>query len=265
MLRKIKHQILLLKSISDWTNRSLFILRTFLAFLLYPWREKIFFLPIFCVSDYIIKNEDGIFYCKKKTDHFNIVAPDWEPEIRKYFNLKTGIFVDVGAHIGKYSVMVGRKLQAGKVIAIEADPENFEILRKNISLNNLKNVRAFNIAAYSKNTILPLYKKPHQTRLSTILPQKSRPWTKVKAVKLDTLLNKLNIKKIDLIKIDVEGSEREVLEGCIQTIRNSPKVKIIFEALNESALHETKSLLESNNFKVKKLSQLYYLAEHKEH
>ncbi|MEM2614637.1 MAG: FkbM family methyltransferase, partial [Nitrososphaerota archaeon] len=51
------------------------------------------------------------------------------------FNLEKGVFVDVGAHIGKYTIMVARKLKDGKVIAIEADPNNFKILKKNLILN----------------------------------------------------------------------------------------------------------------------------------
>lgn len=66
------------------------------------------------------------------------------------------MFLGVGAHIGKYTITVGRKLIEGKIIAIEPEPDNFENLRKNVSLNRLNNVTALNIATSDKNDMITL-------------------------------------------------------------------------------------------------------------
>ena len=57
--------------------------------------------------------------------------------------------IDIGAHLGLYSIM-GSKLvgKNGRVIAIEAHPQNFEILKRNISLNGLANVRTLHCATF---------------------------------------------------------------------------------------------------------------------
>ena len=64
---------------------------------------------------------------------------------------KEDALLDVGAHIGPYTLIASRCVGLnGKVVAIEADPANFDILNRNIQLNILTNVIALNYAAYSK-------------------------------------------------------------------------------------------------------------------
>lgn len=69
-----------------------------------------------------------------------------------FIQLRKGdVFIDVGAHIGKYTILVAKIVgKEGLVIAIEPNPENYETLLENIKLNNLKNVIAVNIAAWNK-------------------------------------------------------------------------------------------------------------------
>lgn len=81
----------------------------------------------------------------------------FEPWIWQYLeSLKQDdVFVDVGAHIGLYSIYVAR-FKACKVIAIEPHPENYKLLVSNMRLNNLENIIALNIAAWNKNSKLIL-------------------------------------------------------------------------------------------------------------
>ena len=71
---------------------------------------------------------------------------------REHFNPKEGdIVVDVGAHVGHYTLISSKRVgQNGKVVAIEADPDNFEMLNRNIKLNGLTNVIPLNYAVYSE-------------------------------------------------------------------------------------------------------------------
>ena len=71
--------------------------------------------------------------------------------IDRFIPNERDIVVDVGAHIGLYTIIASKRVGPnGKVIAIEADPSNFEMLNRNIQLNNLTNVLALNYAVYSK-------------------------------------------------------------------------------------------------------------------
>jgi FkbM family methyltransferase len=82
-----------------------------------------------------------------------------EDEVEEHFNPTDGdIVVDVGAHAGHYTVISSKRVGSkGKVVAIEADPTNFEILNRNIQLNGLTNIISLNYAAYSKQIKLKLY------------------------------------------------------------------------------------------------------------
>lgn len=83
----------------------------------------------------------------------------FEPWMWRYLeDLKEDdVFIDVGAHVGLYSVYAANRLRRGLVISIEANPENYRFLVTNIQINSLNNVIAMNLAAYRENTRLPLY------------------------------------------------------------------------------------------------------------
>jgi FkbM family methyltransferase len=82
-----------------------------------------------------------------------------EEDIIEHFTPKEGdIVVDIGAHIGLYTIISSKRVGAnGKVVAIEAHPSNFEMLKSNIKLNQLTNVTPLNYAVYSKETKIKLY------------------------------------------------------------------------------------------------------------
>ena len=71
---------------------------------------------------------------------FFVMSAVWELELKEAFDFKEGmVFLDVGAHVGRYSIRAGKKLgKSGKVVAIEPSQTNYEVLCKNISLNTPK-------------------------------------------------------------------------------------------------------------------------------
>ena len=79
--------------------------------------------------------------------------------IEYHFCPKEGdIVVDVGAHIGRYTLIAANRVgRNGKVVAVEANPDNFEMLNNNVKLNRLTNVTSLNYAAYSHETKIKLY------------------------------------------------------------------------------------------------------------
>jgi len=199
-----------------------------------------------------VRNEDGLFRCRAWTDDILIVNPITEFELRKYFSLKKGIFVDVGAHIGKYTIMVGRKLSEGKIVSIEADPENFEMLKENIAFNGLKNVIALNFAAFSKDGEITLYRSvsPHTSGYSVYLRDHTEA-INVKAMKLDDILANLGLERVDLIKIDVEGAEYDVLLGAKKTLEKTEVV--ICEVIWGEKSEKCKDLLTKASFRLEDL------------
>jgi FkbM family methyltransferase len=165
-----------------------------------------------------------------------------EDEIIEHFTPKRGdIVVDIGAHIGHYTIIASKRVGAnGKVVAIEASPSNFEILNRNIKLNQLANIINLNHVVYSKETKLKLYlpgEESGHTIYNTVISDRARnedKFVEVNANTLDYLLQSKEIKQeqINWIKIDVEGAEFEVLKGAANILSNSKDIAILIEIHN---------------------------------
>ena len=210
-----------------------------------------------------IKNKDGILFCGDSWLKTQGAISDYEIELRKYFNLNNGTFIDVGANIGKYSIMIGRKSDSIKVISIEASKETFEILKKNIELNNLHNIIPFNIAASDRKGVSDFYLDGNGfgTASSLFEIKKQSKKIRVKTDTLDNVVKNLKIKKIRLIKMDVEGAEAKVLKGGIKLIERD-KPRIIFEALNKKSFEECSKIFKKLNYKIKRIGPLDFFAEY---
>ncbi|HWS49272.1 MAG TPA: FkbM family methyltransferase [Candidatus Methanoperedens sp.] len=121
------------------------------------------------------------------------------------------VCVDVGANVGYYTFLMARR--AKRVFAFEPDKECFEILKKNVSENNLKNVTIFNLALSNKKEKKYLIKDCDNLGNSRIDEKNGL------LINTDTLDNLLiNEQIIDLIKIDVQGWETEVIDGAKKII-----------------------------------------------
>jgi FkbM family methyltransferase len=162
-----------------------------------------------------------------------------EDDIITRFTPKEGdIVIDIGAHIGLYTIISSKRVGAnGKVVAIEADPSNFEMLNSNIKLNQLTNVTPLNYAAYSKETKIKLYLPSGEsgfTKYNTIMPNwinTQEKFVEVNANTLDYLLqlNQIRQEEVNWIKIDVEGAEFEVLKGATNVLSKSKDIAILME------------------------------------
>jgi FkbM family methyltransferase len=190
---------------------------------------------VFLYRDVRIANEDGVFVCRKRTSDYAVVRHDYERALREHFHLEEGVFLDVGAHIGKYTVMLGRRLGSrGRVIAIEADPDNFAALKRNVEENGLHNVTALNVAAVDRDREVTLYRDPCEPiKHSLQKTGEQRGGVSIVGRSIDSVLAELGIVEVHLVKLDVEGVEMEVLIGARETLERSPKVKVILEADTE--------------------------------
>lgn len=128
---------------------------------------------------------------------------------RKYFPKgfalrKDAVVVDLGAHIGIFSVLTNRK-----TFAVEPSKENFELLLEQIKLNNA-DVIPFKLAIADKRGSLKLYRGMHSARFS-LVRKENTGYEIVKALPLKDFFEKNKIKRCDLLKIDVEGAEFKIL------------------------------------------------------
>lgn len=145
---------------------------------------------------------------------------------------KQDLFIDIGANIGTYTVLAS-KVKRANTISIEPILSTYENLENNILLNNIKNkVLSYNIGVGSKDTILQ-FTNSLDTINHVIIENddaKGHLIEKVVVKPLDSLIGELSP---NLIKIDVEGFEKEVLDGAINTLSKKELDAIIIE-LNSS-------------------------------
>jgi FkbM family methyltransferase len=203
------------------------------------------------------------FYCRNNKDDFATMTIR-ENEIIELFRPKQGdIVVDVGAHIGRYTIIASKRVGAnGKVIAIEAHPGNYEMLNRNIKLNGLTNVTTLNYAVYSKESKIKLYVPDeefgytmHHSIMSDYIFPKYKGKTEDKFIEvsantLDYLLNLKGITDVNWVKIDVEGAEFEVLKGANNILSNSKDIALLIEVHGKNTYEPIIDSLRSYNFKI---------------
>ena len=134
----------------------------------------------------------------------------------------------VGAHIGFHTVHLARNCKF--VVALEPEPSNFMLLKRNIKLAGLNNVKVLPIAASNFNGYADLYISSRSSGAHSLEPRniEADAIRKVPVYRLDTLVRRLRLNEVDIIKIDVEGHEDKVVEGMSGMLRrNQPKVLVV--------------------------------------
>ena len=151
-----------------------------------------------------------------------------ETEIVKQVVKEGDIVIDVGAHIGYYTLIfakiVGNK---GKVFAFEANKKNFEVLEKNVLKNNFKNIICENMIVSDKIGKVQMYSLDSSTA-NRLFDEGNNENIEVDSITLDEYFKKRS-KKIDFIKLDIQGAEPLAIKGMNKIIEDNSELKIIQE------------------------------------
>src|SRR5258708_8062722 len=149
--------------------------------------------------------------------------------------LQPGMTVlDLGAHHGLYTVLASKRVgSTGKVVAFEPSPRERKQLVRNVRINFCSNVR---IEPYA------LGKEPARDNLyiveggedgcNSLRPPAVRSQTRtvpVEVVTLDAIASELGLTKVDFVKLDVEGSELDVLKGALGLLQAIPRPVLLVE------------------------------------
>lgn len=145
------------------------------------------------------------------------------------------IFFDVGANGGLYTIIAAKQVgENGHVYAFEPGERELKLLRHNIAINRLTNVTIVesavsNIKSEAKFAIS--VDGAMNSLIETNHPlQKIQEWQTVNVTTLDDIIQDLSLRKVDFIKIDVEGAEKQVFEGAKSLLKSQKEIVILFEA-----------------------------------
>ena len=168
----------------------------------------------------------------------------YEPETAPVFlrlAARSRVTLDVGAHVGFYALLAGLANPAGRVFAFEPMPLAMERLRRHVALNRLANVEGVACAAGDRDGEAELH-FPRGNPLpcsAGLSGEFYAPWaeamdrTRVSCVTLDAFVRERRLDGVDLVKIDVEGTEAAVLRGARETLERF-RPDIVCEVLAET-------------------------------
>jgi FkbM family methyltransferase len=139
------------------------------------------------------------------------------------------VFVDVGANVGQWTTALAAAHPAALVVAFEPAPSTLDLLRHNVHLNHLSNVRALGLALSDTIGIDSFQVAKRGSICNRLLPNDHRTATdahmadaatiSVETVRLDDYCQNEGIERIGFLKIDVEGAELRVLRGAERLLR----------------------------------------------
>jgi FkbM family methyltransferase len=173
---------------------------------------------------------------------------DYEPKQKKAFSelaKQSKVIFDIGTQIGFYAIL-GAKLGAEKVIAVDLDKEFLEIAKKQAKLNKVENkIEFIQIAIGEDDNIIEV--------------ENFNAVSRVKSISLDSLSKNLNLWP-DLMKIDVEGFELEAFRNAKEFLKRKPKIILAlhpeFIKKRDKNPSEVLEILLKNNYQIKALKYL---------
>ena len=213
------------KDIREFKNNSFyyFFFRLIRNFLAYDLILKIYNFKIF---GSINKNKTSHFLLKKCEfgDYHELNT------IKKFSNKNKILFLDCGCNYGFYSFYASSLNTLNEVISIEASVNTSKEFIKNLSLNNFSNINFLNKAiSNTDNDDINFYESENDWESSQIHSDfKLNFKTKIKSVKIDSLLSDFSLEKYTIIiKLDLEGNEVNAIKGALDIIQKTNPLIII--------------------------------------
>ncbi len=168
---------------------------------------------------------------------------------------KDMVFLDIGANQGEFTVFAAKRLPQGKVLAFEPASDNFQKLTGNVQSNGFTNVELVNLGLGTEDKQVEIYgdasrfsdgsyNKGLYTQFQTA--ERSHKIDTIHVVPLDAYLSSHPLPRLDVVKIDVEGSELNVIRGGLNTLgRYKPVIFLeVSSETSEAAGYQSKALLD---------------------
>ncbi len=173
---------------------------------------------------------------------------EYENDTNKILELylkQDDIVLEAGANIGSETLLISKILNKGTIYCFEPNPYSFERLKINISINELKNVYAYDYALGEADNEIKFHIYPkgfcNSGMSSKYMETSITHEITVIQKTVDTFVHENNITKLDFIKMDIQGAEIDLLNGASETLKRF-KPTIFTEACEP--YNDTKQLYE---------------------
>jgi FkbM family methyltransferase len=169
---------------------------------------------------YDIPQIDGKLYLRDETDLWGFLQNgEYEPEeteLIKKLVKPSDVCIDIGANVGYFTVLMAK--QCRYVYAFEPEETNYELLKKNLEINQIKNVDIYDYAVTNADELKILYLCEASHGMHRLYPSKHcKVGQIVKAMQFDSMFDS----PVDFIKMDIEGSEYGALKGMKNLLTNN--------------------------------------------
>ncbi|MEM5804864.1 MAG: FkbM family methyltransferase [Candidatus Aenigmatarchaeota archaeon] len=167
------------------------------------------------------------------------------------------VVLDIGANEGFYTFGMKKSNPKLKIVAVEPVPATFELLKRNVLGNGLKDIVLVNKALTRRKGRITFEIVPEVSAVCGLdIAMQKRPWLDTKRIKkitvesttLADLCKELKIGNIDILKLDVEGSELDILRGSADFLPHISK--IVIEWHSEKLKEGCKSFLKKKGFRL---------------
>lgn len=149
--------------------------------------------------------------------------------------------IDGGANVGYASLWFAENFPKAKIIAIEPEKSNYNILKQNIKL--YKNIESIQAGLWHKSTYLRIVNTELGKWGSKTVEVDSFNKHDIQAITINNILNNSNFNKIDILKLDIEGSEKEVFSKNLEWL---DKTNMIIIELHDKLTRGCSESLYSN-------------------
>jgi FkbM family methyltransferase len=208
---------------------------------------KILRLPVRMTPKPLFKAKYGKKYIRVPLVTYISISyskPNWKTELIGHFvQLYSGDFIDIGANVGQTLCDFYSLTDQRRYVGFEPNPHRIPAVQEIIRRNGLEHYSVAPVGLSDQNTILSLYtasREPWEgagqpwegaaSVVASLRPARKCDCQLVPVLRFDDIREALAISEIALMKIDVEGAERQVLEGMPETLAKI-KPPIICEVL----------------------------------
>lgn len=150
-------------------------------------------------------------------------------EFRLPVDIQPKLIIDAGAYIGLSALYYSNKYPSAKIIAIEPEDTNFEMLTRNTESN--PNIQRVNAGVWSSNANLRISNKSSEKWAFTVEEVPDGQPFDIRAVTIDSVLENSGFDTIDVLKIDIEGSEKEIFSKNAE--KWLPRVNVLVLELHD--------------------------------